>query len=189
VPPRGIFENPSQWSPDGTSILFAQPNPGTNWDLMLAPVDGSHPPARVAASPANEMAGVISPDSRWLIYTSDESGRVGMYARPLASPGPRQQVQIGTSGFNGIASTNGFDWSGDGRELVVMASDVMAYAVQAGDALRIGAPRRLFAMPAAAITLAPSRDHQRFLVTLPVADGPPPALAVEANWAAALRRR
>jgi Tol biopolymer transport system component len=135
------------------------------------------------------MAGVISPDSRWLIYTSDESGRVGMYARPLASPGPRQQVQIGTSGFNGIASTNGFDWSGDGRELVVMASDVMAYAVQAGDALRIGAPRRLFAMPAAAITLAPSRDHQRFLVTLPVADGPPPALAVEANWAAALRRR
>ena len=56
----------------------------------------------------------LSPNGRWLAYSSNESGRSGVYVRPY--PGPGAQVPISTAG--GWAPT----WSGDGRELFYRSS-------------------------------------------------------------------
>jgi hypothetical protein len=187
LPPPPTFRNLWCWSADGKFILFTQPNRGTNWDLMVAPAEGSRLPVTVVATPANEFAGLLSPDMHWLLYGSDESGRGEVYVRSYPLPGFRKQLT--TTGWSNVSSASVLDWSADGREVVVGSTDVVAYPIQQGPTLGIGAARRLFAIPAAAICIWPTADHQRFLMSLPLATASPPQLAVETNWAAALRAR
>jgi Tol biopolymer transport system component len=66
-------------------------------------------PESLVATAFDDFSGAWSPDSRWLAYQSDESGRAEIYVRDLSSGGGRWQV-----------STTGGDeprWSPDGREL------------------------------------------------------------------------
>ena len=49
-----------------------------------------------AMIPATEGAGRFSPDGRWLVYASDESGRPEIYVQPF--PGPGGKWQISTDG-------------------------------------------------------------------------------------------
>ena len=86
-------------------------------------------------------------------------------------------------------------WRGDGRELFYRAADgtLMAVAVSHGaaDSFEPGTFEPLFHVPESrinqiAFTYQPSRDGQRFLVALPVADERPP-IAVVVNWQAAVQ--
>lgn len=52
----------------------------------------------------------LSPDSRWIAYQSDETGKNEVYVRPF--PGPGGRVQISTGG--GIEPR----WPGDGAHVV-----------------------------------------------------------------------
>src|SRR5437868_7327714 len=77
-------------------------------DILVQPADGSA--ARpYAATAANETAARISPDGRWVAYTSDESGRTEVYLDSYPLPGRRVT----------ISSAGGVDpaWRGDGQEL------------------------------------------------------------------------
>ena len=52
----------------------------------------------------------FSPDGRWVVYASDESGRFEVYVRPF--PGPGNQVQISAGGGNQPV------WSADGHSIM-----------------------------------------------------------------------
>lgn len=187
MPTSRSYQNIWAWSPDGKSILYVQPNHGTNWDVMLAPVDGSHAPEALVASPANEFGAGFSPDEHWLLYASDESGRGEVYVRSYPEPGVRRQIT--TTGFNTVGTASMLDWSADGREVLAGSTEILSYPIQPGPTLGIGSPRRLFSLPSAAICIWATADHQRFLVSLPLATTQPPQLAVEANWPARLKTR
>ena len=80
---------PTDWSPDGNSILFfsrsvTQSNP--HWDLWILPLTGDRKPYRLTQSRFNESFGRFSPDGRWIAYMSDESGRPEIYIRRSAEP-------------------------------------------------------------------------------------------------------
>jgi eukaryotic-like serine/threonine-protein kinase len=64
------------WSADGRFIVYgAPPNVGTGaMDLWILPMSGDHKPFPIVQAPGLQNRAVISPDSRWLAYTSDESG-------------------------------------------------------------------------------------------------------------------
>jgi Tol biopolymer transport system component len=80
----------------------------------------------------------VSPDGRWIAYSSDESGRFEIYVERFPNLGDRVTVSV----EGGMHPR----WSRDGRELIFRQGDaVMAAAVAAQPTFRAERPRRLFA--------------------------------------------
>lgn len=67
---------PTSFSPDGRVLVFQEQRPGNGWDLRAVPLgEGLRPagePRDLAAGPANETNGVLSPDGRLLAFETDE---------------------------------------------------------------------------------------------------------------------
>ena len=99
------------WSPDGRWILLRTDNGGPGaGDLIGVRTGGDTTPVPLVASEFTELHPAVSPDGRWLAYTSIESGTNEVYVRPFpATTGGRWQVS------NGGGSQP--RWSSDGREL------------------------------------------------------------------------
>jgi len=179
-----LFKNPQQWTPDGKYVTFDQPDPDTGWDVWRVPLTGDRKPEVIVRTAANDSGGWVSPDGRWIAYTSDESGRVELYVQSYPVAGQRQQLTT-----TGVGSWYGFalaDWSRDGRELLLFDGAVRVMEIATGPEIRAGAPRPLFAMPAGVVGFAATTDHQRFLVVEPVADAEPAAIGIDLNWTAGL---
>ena len=84
----------------------------------------------------------ISPDGRWLAYTSDETGRPEVYVRTF--PDPNQgKWQISTSGGDQAR------WRRDGKELYFMASDkrLVVVPIEPGENFKPGSQTVLFRAP------------------------------------------
>ena len=89
----------------------------------------------------NEIQAEVSPDSRWVAYASDESGRFEIYAQtfPDATAGVKTTISVG----GGLQPR----WSADGRELYYVRPDgtLMAISVRTdGPRLSMGASTPLF---------------------------------------------
>jgi Tol biopolymer transport system component len=81
----------------------------------------------------------ISPNGRWLAYSSDESGRAEVYVRPFPDArGFKRQV----SAAGGVSPR----WSHDGRQLFFVDEShfMVAAPIVSGDAITVGEPKRLF---------------------------------------------
>jgi Tol biopolymer transport system component len=132
---------PWSFSKDGKTLVMVE-NEGTIWNIGMLSMEGDR--VRKPLS-QQEKAGLvqpkISPDGRWMAYTSDESGKgevhVGVYVRPFP------EVDNG----KWTVSTNGGSplWSPNGRELFYLSSDsVMAVSVQTEPTFSLGTPKALF---------------------------------------------
>jgi serine/threonine-protein kinase len=85
------------WSGDG-GWLVARTDNGVAGagDLVGIRIGGDTTPVPLAATKYTEMHPAVSPDGRWLAYTSDESGANEVYVRPFPSTGSgRWQVSNG----------------------------------------------------------------------------------------------
>jgi Tol biopolymer transport system component len=80
---------PYQWSRDGRFIVYAKYDPSTKWDLWVLPVGkgdvGDQKPFPFLRSEFEELHGQLSPDSRWMAYTADDSGQREVYVRRFPS--------------------------------------------------------------------------------------------------------
>ncbi|HEU4723065.1 MAG TPA: protein kinase [Gemmatimonadaceae bacterium] len=99
---------PSDWARDGSALLVTEEAGPDRHDILVQPTDGSTPSAYAATS-ADETAARISPDGRWVAYTSDHSGRPEVYLDSY--PTARRPVAVSSDG--GAHPV----WRGDGREL------------------------------------------------------------------------
>ena len=127
------------WLPDASSFLFQEIHPERGFDLWLLDLSGPEPRAEEwLVTPFNEAQARISPDGRWVVYTSGETGQAEVYVRPFRGDG--QKVPISTGG-----GTEG-QWRADGRELFYRSGgQMMAVDVLDGTGFDIGDPRMLFA--------------------------------------------
>ena len=75
------------WSPDGRFLAFATLDAKTRFDLWLLPMTGDRTPHPLVSTDASEQHVQISPDGRWFVYTSNQSGRFEVYVQ--RSPPPR----------------------------------------------------------------------------------------------------
>jgi Tol biopolymer transport system component len=175
------------WSPDGKYALYSMRPGAVQMDLFLLPMGGSAGTARKPVgyqnSPANESRGAFSPDSRWVAFTSDESGESRVYVQAVPASGPKWPVSAG-AGDSGA-------WRRDGRELYYLASDrkLMAVPVETGPGgFHAGVPRALFETPAQT-EFQPSADGKRFLMRLPP-EGESGVAPIEivVNWPLSLRK-
>ena len=125
----------SSWSSNGQFVTFT--SSVGNLDLGFVKLDT--PPLKLQPllhTTFSESDGAMSPDNRWIAYTSSESGRSEIYIRPFPSGGGRWQVSDAGGGFP--------RWSRDGKELFYRVDDgLMVASIEAlGDTLRTGKPRR-----------------------------------------------
>src|SRR5262249_25747365 len=134
---RNNGDVPTSISSDGESLLFIRLDAGTSGDLYLMSLrDGSVRP--ILRTPAYEGGAQLSPDGRWIVYVSDDSGRFEVYVRPLGGPDRRWPVSTPGGRFP--------VWRRDGKELFYRAGNkMMAVAVTIrSDEVILSAPRLLF---------------------------------------------
>jgi serine/threonine-protein kinase len=133
----------------------------------------------------NEEGMALSPDDRWLAYSSDESGRSEIFVRPFPN----------TAGGRWQVSTEGGEaarWARSGRELIYQSpsGNLMSVPVTPGPTFAPGAPRLLFSLTeVVGSSVVPlydlTPDDQRLLmVRLAAANQAPGAgqLVVVDNW-------
>jgi hypothetical protein len=78
---------PAAWSSDGRFILFMQRDVKTRMDLWALPMFGEKKEYPLLNSPFDEQNPQLSPNGRWLAYTSDESGNYQIYVRAFSADG------------------------------------------------------------------------------------------------------
>jgi WD40-like Beta Propeller Repeat len=138
----------------------------------------------------NEHWGRFSPDGKWIVYTSNETGRAEVFVRPFSPESPGNSAKWHTStGSGGFAR-----WAADGKEVFYLGANqqMMAVSVKAGPVgqFEAGIPRVLF--PTCALlgnisTYVVTSDGQRFLVD-EEDDVVPAPTTVILNWQQLLKR-
>jgi eukaryotic-like serine/threonine-protein kinase len=165
----------TDWTPDGAGVLVSRTSADTREDLWLVPIRGGGAPRVAVATPFSDVQGAISPDGRWIAYSSDEPGEFEVYVEAVRDrspePGTRERVSSG----------GGSDprWSRTGQELFFRRGSeihVATPAVGRGQNA-VAATSMLFKTerPLKSFDAAPDG---RFLLVLPVVTPAPPATLV-----------
>ena len=182
-----LTQTPGSWSGDGQWLAYYEIDPATGSDIWALPSGGDRKPRVVVRTPSAEGYPRLSPDGRWLAYTSDESGRDEVLVQSFPEPGGR--TQISTSG--GVEPV----WSRDGRELFYLKGDaMMVVEIRTSPTFAAGAPRKLFEgryvlSPNNVASYDVSSDGQRFLRVQPMHPDPPTdQIQVGLNWFEELKR-
>ena len=152
----------SDWLRDGSALLVTEEAGSNKHDILVQPADGSGA-REYAATSADETAARVSPDGRWVAYTSDESGRLEVYLDSY--PRPQRRVSISSNG--GAHPV----WRADGKELYYWNDDRLV-AVQLDAASRQSPPavRASTVLFRASYYIGPntmydvSPDGQRFVI-------------------------
>ncbi|MBZ0267825.1 serine/threonine-protein kinase [bacterium] len=156
------FKNVMDWSPDGKFLLYSAIGTGTNMDLWVAPADGSGEPRPYLAEAHQENNGHFSPDGRWIVYVSEESGVGNVYINSFPEPGRKRRVSI----------DGGFEprWTADGTGIRFFSPDnkMVVASVQTEPSLRTGIPEELFTLDREVRGGDITTDGGRALVIKPV---------------------
>ncbi len=176
----------SDWSGDGKFLLYSRGPSGSNWEVWGLPLEGDRKPWLVVPHGVNWFAaqGRLSPNGRWLAYTSSESGATETYV--AAFRGGQGKWQVSTNGA--VAP----QWSRDGKELYYFnasSRSVIAVPVkETNDALQFGAPQALATNPASQQgTYDVSPDSKKILLDV-VSQQVSQSVTVVTNFTAGLKK-
>jgi Tol biopolymer transport system component len=178
--PTGEEAVPMDWSSDGSTILYVN-ELGKSSDIWMLPVTGDRRPAVFLNGAFEEYFPRLSPDGRYLAYTSDESGRDEVYVQPF--PDRSEKWQVSTRGGSEP------QWSGDGHEIFYLSSEreMMAVSVRTGSTFEPNVPQVLFPTQIVQIETprrhyAVTRDGQTFILCTRTSSLSLPSTTVVVNW-------
>ena len=153
-------------------------------ELVVHDLGGSPATSRVLLTSRSLAATnmTFSPDGRWVVYASEESGRPEIYVRPASGEDRKWQISVEGGTFP--------IWSPAGDEIFFLSGPkVLAAAVSAkGDELVADQPKVLFANHRV-IAFDVARDGKRFLVAEDPNPAAQPGLDVVVHWSAEVRRK
>ena len=189
---RAALGFPTGWTPDGSQLVFWAINPATTRDVGVVSLEGGSDAQWPLRSEFSEAWAVVSPDGRWIAYSSTRSGRFEVYMERFPEMGDRRQI-----------SSDGGDfplWAPDGSELFYVAArtdDFWSVPIDLAEPVTVGTPRRLFDWAFSVVggnrthDLAP--DGDRFLMLTDSAtsedDAVEPRLIVVEHWVEELTQR
>ena len=189
---------PQDWSRDGRYLMYVAIDAKKGADLWVLPLKGERKPAKVLATPFYESQARFSPDGRWIVHRSNESGSVQIYVRPFVLPG---SSSAGTDrGKWMISNGGGYQprWRRDGKEILYLSPSGQMMSVEVkstGDSFQAAKPTPLFdAIPDMASTQLVTTlwdmtpDGQRFLLNTTAANSKASPITVVLNWQAGLKK-
>ncbi|MGH9523734.1 MAG: protein kinase domain-containing protein [Terriglobales bacterium] len=178
----------SDVSRDGTNLLFEQRSgsiPTTTWVLPLAP---GGKPRLLSEDPVGTHFARFSPDGKWVIYVTTETGRNEIYLTSLAEGGKQQLTNGG-----GWQSR----WAADGKTIYYTNGEGTTYSLPMswnGSTFEPGKARQDFSSP----TLLPTSfyssswdatpDGRRFLANISGERSDQTRAVVITNWPARLTK-
>jgi eukaryotic-like serine/threonine-protein kinase len=182
----------NDWSQDGRFIIYRNSDPKNGQDLWVLPLFGDRKPYPFLATPFNEADAQFSPDMRWVVYQSDESGQYQIYVQPFPGPGGKWQV----SSAGGTQPR----WNRNGRELFYIAADgkLMSVSIETttgSQTFKASTPVELFTSHTVEASpntqraqYAVSPDGLRFLMNVPVDSADVSPITVVLNWNPAAKK-
>ena len=147
--------------------------------LPESPVEGRHPS--------------ISPEGRWLLYSSTQTGSREVFVEsiPEAMGGPAAGVKKRVS----IAGGTQPAWRADGEEIFYLAADgrIMSVSVDSGGgSLKLSLPKPLFPtrleFDSVFRQYDVSADGRRFLLAQPLEESTSVPITVMVNWPELLKK-
>jgi Tol biopolymer transport system component len=133
------------WIDGGRALVTAASalNPESRGDIGIVTNGGRGPIEPLVATRFEEQHPAVSPDGRWLAFTSDQSRRNEVYVRPLRGEG--EQVQVSVDGGTEPV------WAPDSRELFYRAESgaramMTAATITTSPRLAISARKTLFSV-------------------------------------------
>ena len=131
------------WLPDRSAILTGGNSlrPGTRGDIAIIRNGGKGPVEPVVATRFDESFPALSADGKWIAYTSDQSGTIEVYVRPLNGDGDQTKVSL-AGGTEPL-------WARSGRELFYRSPtkngvELTVATLQLGSTVTVTDRRRLF---------------------------------------------
>lgn len=181
---------PYAWSPDASRILYVKRGVKTQSDIFSVALAGERKETPLLTTPANERWPAISPDGRYLVYESDETGSFEIYVVSILPDGTLGTDRKRLSSSGGKMAV----WRRDGRELFFIAGDgqMMVTATKTtGPQFEFGPPQALFktnVIRTANHEYDVTHDGQKFVIAnlVGVPTAPPPTVIL--NWTTLLRK-
>jgi eukaryotic-like serine/threonine-protein kinase len=155
----------TSWSPDGRFLIYYSLGQPTHVKLLTVSGPADRAPVPVVDPQFNSITARFSPDGRWIIYNSNESGKNEVSVRPFDPA----KVSFGAP----IVLTSGGGrtplWRGDGKEIFYLGPDGMVTAMEVNTAsgFKAGTPKPLFKAPEAVSFWDVTPDGARFLMPVP----------------------
>ncbi len=167
------------WSRDGRYLIFNVQNADTKMDIYSLDLKGERKLQPKVRTPASEFDGKVSPNGKWLAYTSDESGVPQIYVS--AFPGPGAKWQVSNNG-GGAAS-----WSSDGKAIYyVSGTKLVKVDVADPDTMQLGNTHELMSVqPSPVFGLWPyqiASDAKRILLVKRAGGEQKEPVHVVAHW-------
>lgn len=137
---------PCSWSSDGKTMVLMAVNfrPASaaqviGSDIGAMSMEGDREYRPLLEEKYFEANPQISPDGRWMVYTSNESSREEIYVRPFPEVQSGGRWQVSTNGGRGAL------WSPNGQELFYQSDEgIMVVDIEAEPTFRPGNPKILF---------------------------------------------
>lgn len=165
-------------SPDGKIFALERVTGPRGGEIWTVPLDGQGKPESLLTG-QRFLHPRFSPDSRFLAYSSAETGRHEVYIQTMPPGGGKWQV----------STAGGMEpkWRADGKELYFLAGDsVMAATINIrGAAAEVGGVRELFQArrgDGAYYHFGASPDGNLFVMSLPNESVPDPSITLLLHW-------
>jgi Tol biopolymer transport system component len=139
--PKGHY-HPHGWTADGELVATRVIDGGVDMDLVRFAPSGEAMVREIVVTPTREgYFAAVSPDGRWVAYTSEASGRTEVWVQPTSGSG--SPVRVSSQG--GVAPA----WTRQGGELYYLENArVMAVAVDTRNGFNFKVPVALFSSDA-----------------------------------------
>jgi eukaryotic-like serine/threonine-protein kinase len=187
IAPDQISKYPTEWTPDGQTLILTVQNPKTSQDVETLAAAGEHKLAPMIQTPAVENAGHLSPNGKLLTYGSNESGRLELYVAEF--PGPGMKWQISAQGLNSGIPVQFSAWSHDGKTLYYIdaGGSIIAVPIQSQSPFKPGIPRKIYSAPNGPVSEIAAAPDGRLLVLVPAGNQTITPAALEINWPVELK--
>ncbi|HEY6572974.1 MAG TPA: hypothetical protein VI198_06600, partial [Candidatus Eisenbacteria bacterium] len=132
----------SQWDAAGSRWMYYEAGGGRVNVRSIATAGSDRTPKAYLDPSTPSAGGMVSPDGKWLAFSSGRGSGIQVYVQSLLGPPGRWQ----------ISTTGGYwpRWTKGGSELVFEAADgrLMAVDIDTKSGFQAGTPRVLFTIPA-----------------------------------------
>jgi eukaryotic-like serine/threonine-protein kinase len=191
--PQMLFQSdqtavPSDWTKDGQNLILTVSSKETGADVLRLPLTGAHTPVPLVQTKFQEGQASVSPDGKWLLYVSLESGNNQTYVCRFPSGEGKWVISEG----QGVEAR----WSADGRKIYYRhQGSIMEVEVKPGADFVPGTPKPVMDVSIVgaggfdrnpAWTVNP--DGSRFIGMVEQKSDSPDTINVVLNWQSVLKK-